>query len=66
MNLAWIVKGIRDMKSDPIRTSMDQIYSLIRSDDSDEGQTSGKRKRRDAAEDYDYDHNATKRTTGDE
>ena len=66
MNLAWIVQGIRDMKSDPIRKSMDKIYSLISSDDSNERKTSGKRKRRSQVDDYDYDHNDTKRPVSNE
>ena len=63
MNLAWIVQGIRDIKSVPIRNSMDKIYSLVSSDDSqDSGRSKGKRKRRDEVEDYDFNHSTTKRT----
>ena len=47
MNIAWIVQGIRDLKTPaPVRSSLDVIYSMMRRDDGEEEtQRQGKRRR---------------------
>ena len=52
MNLAWILEGIHNMKnSTPVQTSMDTLYSLVRTSD-DDTRGSSKRKRRTGDDGY--------------
>ena len=62
-SIAWIMQGIRDLQeSQPVRTSMDKLYSLVSTSESETEVSSGsKRKRRDEVSDYDFDHETTKR-----
>ena len=52
MNIAWIVQGIRDLKTPaPVRSSLDVLYSMMRRDDGEEEtQRQSKRSRDDEEE----------------